>query len=436
MNCTDLNELMSLYIDNMLDEHTNEIINKHIQECSACKSAYQELKSILDQCRQLPMTELPEDFETSLHEKLVAASTEVRDGKEEILNLTDVRSKKRKINWKVLTSIAAVFIVFIVSVSVINQPMKSRQSKGMPTENTAEQPQMFQTGSAPMSPQIAQDSARRGDLNGAEFSIEEYGTSSTENEQMDVAMKEKQNLIKSAQQDGRKVIKNANIHIDVVNYDEKFNQIMNTAIAYGGYIENSNTQYKYYNVNNPEESLKVGDMLIRVPENQMENILEQIKTLGSVTNYGINGSDITLQYRDTANEVENLKIQEARLREIMGKANTVKDILEVERELSRIRGEINRLTGEIKRWDDLVSLSTVQVSLNEISPKDQRIQPPSEHVWDKAKKGFIKTINQIVEVGERLLIGFVSILPIVLLAGLVIAPSAWFIAKALKKKKN
>ena len=436
MKCTELNELMSLYIDNMLDEYTNEVISNHIQECSACRGAYHELKSILDQCRQLPMVELPKDFGVSLHEKLVVASQEVHEGNKEGLDIVANKKTKSKMNWKIFTSVAALFIVFIISVSVINLPMKSSQKEEMRMENSADQRQMFKAGSAPMAPSAVEDGAARGILPGAEFSADQYGTGESENVQMDMASPEQEGLMKTAPQDGRKVIKSAYIDIDVVSYDEKFNQIMNTAVSYGGYIENSNTQYKYYNANNPEESLKVGNMLIRVPENQMESIVEQIKTLGSVTNFGINGNDITLQYRDTANEVENLKIQEVRLREIMGKANAVKDILEVERELSRVRGEINRMTGDIKRWDDLVSLSTIQVSLNEISPKDQRIQPPSEHVWDKARKGFIKTINQIVGTGERLLISFVSVLPILFIAGLLAVPLIWYILKTLKRKKD
>ncbi|SHJ21485.1 Putative zinc-finger [Geosporobacter subterraneus DSM 17957] len=435
MKCTELNELISLYIDNMLDEHTNEIINTHIRECSDCRSTYQELKKILEQCSKLPMVDLPEDFETSLHEKLIGASLDIYGEKEEIIELTSIKQKKRPIDWKMLASIAAMFIVFVISIPLLNTSMKSAQREQMTMDNAAEQPQMFKAGSAPAAPPM-DGSTARGILPEAEFNAGQYGGGAQENAQMDMALTEPEGLMKSVSREGRKIIKSAYVNIDVVNYDEKFNLIMNTTAAYGGYVESSNTQYKYYNANNPEEALKMGNMVIRVPENQMETIVEQIKSLGTVTNFGINGSDITLQYRDTVNEAENLKIQEARLREIMGKANNVKDILEVERELSRVRGEINRLTGDIKRWDDLVSLSTVQISLNEISPKDQRIQPPSEDVWDKAKKGFIKSINHILETGERLLVGFISILPMLLLAGLVMLPVLWYVFKILKGKKK
>jgi hypothetical protein len=165
-------------------------------------------------------------------------------------------------------------------------------------------------------------------------------------------------------------------------------------------------------------------------------VLDHIKSLGTVTNTNISGQDITKEYRSTVDEIENLKVQEKSLRAIMEKATSVKDILEVERELSRVRGEINRMSGDVKRWDDLVSLSTIHVTLNEISSKDNEIYPIRDNVWHKGQKGFIKTVNEIIQFTENAFIRIVSVLPVILLLLIVGTPLTIYLSRWIRRKKS
>ena len=433
MKCIDIEELISLYIDELLDEHTKSLLEKHLVECNDCRKEYESLVSTVNLCKELPMIQLPDDYTDSLHNKLLAAQEEKNQSNEEVQPITLIQDKKKKkLNWKFYTSIAAVFILFVISISSLNglrmgkmasesqiarnESINSMEAPAAPGNyGTAAQDSMQFTKSVPEAEMSVKEEAARG-----EHSID-IGTT-TESDLME------NNL------SGRKVINNSFVNMDVESYDEKFDQIVNLVISSGGYIEHSDTQYKYYVPEKPEESLKIGNINARVPQDVFVTIVNEIKVIGTVTNFGMGGQDITMQYRDTANEVENLQIQEERLRDIMLKANNVKDILEVERELSRVRGDINRLTGDIKRWDDLVALSTINISLNEVAPKDKKIQSVSDNLWDKAGKGFIRTINGIVEFLESAFIGFVSLLPIILLIVLAGIPIVWFIRRIRRRE--
>jgi len=49
-------------------------------------------------------------------------------------------------------------------------------------------------------------------------------------------------------------------------------------------------------------------------------------------------------------------------------ANTVKEVLEVERELERVRGEIERLTGRMNYLEQSIEMSTITLNANEPAP--------------------------------------------------------------------
>jgi hypothetical protein len=117
----------------------------------------------------------------------------------------------------------------------------------------------------------------------------------------------------------------------------------------------------------------------------------------------------------------------------MDKAENVKEILEVERELNRVRGDINRLTGEIKRWDNLVFLSTIEVYLNEVEIKNSQIQFIDQSIWTKAKNGFIQTTNSLIKFSENTFVSSISYLPVLIFLGILMIV-VYFIYRRVKRK--
>ncbi|TCO80011.1 DUF4349 domain-containing protein [Marinisporobacter balticus] len=434
MRCTEMKELIALYIDDLLDGHIKNMLDKHLEECSECRDEYEILMNQINLCKQLPMIDLPEGFEDELHKGLLRVKEENKNlNHESNVEVLRLKKKNKKRNWKLFTSIAAMFIILIVGSAMIGH-MKTGSEEEMSKEMITEESKIY-AGQQPVAKQrmMASEPKLKIEDNNAELSMNDSTTFTLEGASENFGNNATVNGINERgikKSSERKVIKNAFVYLDIENYDEKFNEIVKIIEVVGGYIENSNTNYKDYNA---EKSLVNGNITIRIPEKHFIHILEKIKKIGIVTNLGIDGNDITQQYRDTVNEIENLKIQEKRLREIMNKAKSVKDVLEVEREFTRVRGQINQMTGNIKRWDDLTSLSTIEISLNEIIPKDKKIGPVNSNTIDQAKKAFIKTINHIMEFVEKSFIVFVSILPIVFIIGVIGIPVIWYIIKRTKK---
>jgi hypothetical protein len=106
----------------------------------------------------------------------------------------------------------------------------------------------------------------------------------------------------------------------------------------------------------------------------------------------------------------------------LDRADTVEDILNIERELERVRGEIESLTARLKSLDDLTSLSTIDIELKQLKVSAERIAPPGwQGIFAQAYQAAVSTVNSILNfLGEVVIFlgRILPILPLVLLAWL------------------
>ena len=105
----------------------------------------------------------------------------------------------------------------------------------------------------------------------------------------------------------------------------------------------------------------------RIPTENMDNFINNSKTLGKTENVSKTGTDITDQYRDNVLRLEGLKNVRDRYLALLNKANSISDILSIEKELERINVEIERLEGKVKYAELSVSYSSITVKFKEKS---------------------------------------------------------------------
>lgn len=114
MTCLEVQEFLSAFIDNELDEEIKKEIQEHIEKCAQCRKDVQELKIVIAELSSLEDVPVPEAFQKRLHEALVVEGTNIRNSKDSTIN------KRKWINWKRISSIAAVFLVGLFSVILYN----------------------------------------------------------------------------------------------------------------------------------------------------------------------------------------------------------------------------------------------------------------------------------------------------------------------------
>jgi hypothetical protein len=103
----------------------------------------------------------------------------------------------------------------------------------------------------------------------------------------------------------------------------------------------------------------------RIPSANMETFLNSARALGKIENESKTGVDITDQYRDNALRLESLKSVRDRYVALLERAETVSDIVSIERELERVNTEIEIMEGRIKYAEQSVAYSNITVRFYE-----------------------------------------------------------------------
>ncbi len=148
----------------------------------------------------------------------------------------------------------------------------------------------------------------------------------------------------------RKIIYNANYEIAVRNRDSANVHISKLVTQCGGYILEAGTY----------------STIIRVPTIKYDSCLTNLDNIGKIISVKKSAKDVTDEYYDSELRLENLKKARDRYLEILKQANTVKDILEIEKELNRTNTEIESFAGKLNRLKHLVSYSTITIKWQDL----------------------------------------------------------------------
>lgn len=140
---------------------------------------------------------------------------------------------------------------------------------------------------------------------------------------------------------------------------------------------------------------------LRVPADQLDGTLTELKTLGRVESESQGGQDVTSQYVDLQARLENARNTEKRLTDLLGqRTGKLSDVLEVEQEVDRVRGEIERMEAERKNMSNQVSFATLNVSVSEEYKAQLEAVPPSTatRLSNAAVEGYRSLVDGVVDV--------------------------------------
>lgn len=160
----------------------------------------------------------------------------------------------------------------------------------------------------------------------------------------------------------RKIIKTAELQLEVASPTEVQRRIGSIAEASGGFVVSS--QVKQQEVaDNTKQQVEVG-LVVRVPVSSFDTALNEIRgTANRVMDDKVSGQDVTEEFIDLEARIKTQKALETQFLEIMKRASEVTDALEVQRQVAAVRTDIERLEGRKRFLDNQAGLSTINVSL-------------------------------------------------------------------------
>ena len=231
---------------------------------------------------------------------------------------------------------------------------------------------------------------------------------------------------------GNKIIYSANMQLESKNYDDSVNSLNNILNKFEIIVDNKNERdYDdyWYTTSYRTSGIKgrILDLSIRVPVTDFDKLLSELANIDSVhvTSSSVNSSDMTKTYNDNASKIETLKIQETRLNELLGQANNVSEILEIEDRLVMVRYELKRLNNQNDSIDYDVKYSPIYISLREVN----KYSVEKYGFGERLKDTFGESWTNFVEFLQDSIVWLIMILPCMI--ALIVL---WFVINFVLKK--
>jgi DNA repair ATPase RecN len=137
----------------------------------------------------------------------------------------------------------------------------------------------------------------------------------------------------------QKLVRTGSINFQSEDIEKDYSKIKSMLGGFNAYLENENQFNDNYR--------KSYNLQIRVPSEKYDSLLQAIAKIAyRVESKNSNVDDVTERYYDLQSRIQNKKELEIRYREILSKANQVKDILEIERNLNEVRSDIEMMEGQ------------------------------------------------------------------------------------------
>ncbi|MEL6560221.1 MAG: DUF4349 domain-containing protein [Bacteroidota bacterium] len=220
----------------------------------------------------------------------------------------------------------------------------------------------------------------------------------------------------------KKVVKTGGIRFKSDDVQSDYQQIIKLLPQYKAYVENENQTKTSYKISY--------SMTIRVPATAYDTLFTSIVSAsGKIESKYSNVEDVTERYYDLKSRIKNKKALELRYIDLLKKAKSIKDILEIERNLNTVRTEIERLQGQFNYLSKQVSFSTIQLDFYQDLPYIYESGDP---------QGFGDKILNALDSGWQgflfFLIGITTLWPfLILFVGIIYLIKYW--RRRIKKKK-
>ena len=160
----------------------------------------------------------------------------------------------------------------------------------------------------------------------------------------------------------RKIIRNAELSVETLEFEDFLSTVTKRVSELGGYIESNSVDSRNYS----KGSLRTANTVVRIPAAKLDEFLNDINGLGNVIRREEGLSDVTSQYVDTEARIASLRTEYDTLLELLSQAESLDAIIQLQDRLTSVRYEIESYESRLRSYDELVDFSKVSMSIMEV----------------------------------------------------------------------
>lgn len=223
----------------------------------------------------------------------------------------------------------------------------------------------------------------------------------------------------------RKLIRKVNLVAETENMDDLLNQVSLRIGELEGYVE----AREIYNGSGNRSAT----LTIRIPADKLDAFVNQISGISNIISNKEESEDVTLQYTATESRLKVLKTEEERLLAFMAEAQSVSEMLEIEKRLTEVQAQLESITSQLRLYDNLVDYGTIHLRVEEVK---QYTEQPEDNptLWQQIATGFVQGLKNTGTILRVLLVVVISAIPYLLIPAAVFG-IVLLIIKLRKRKK-
>lgn len=422
MRCEEFESRLNDYLDGALPEDERAQMLHHAQSCAPCGQLLHQMTDILGALHDMDRdTQMPLACQAAWRKAVRA----------------ECKAKRRTPALRAVTSVAAALVL------LISGTFYSRLNTASPMETPTLNPVSSAVDPVPMS-YTANNGGYRSDLSGgvqqarsqrivsdgpvddntATVSPEASPEATTDRLQNTAAPED------TVQSNRPMLAYSAQLSVVSEDFEADVLNLSDLVQEFEGYDELSSQS--------GEEGARRLNMVIRVPAGRLDEFVEAVSNLGTVTLKERRAEDLSSSYYDTESRIESLEAQLSRLNELMQTAQ-LSDITTLSEQIAQVQEELDTLNGQRAGYDNSLSYARVTVDLSEgdSTPASSGNQPSSSGsgLTDRMSAAFTESVNGMGGFLEEMCVNLACWAPYI---ALLIPPVLliWCIAALIRRKRK
>lgn len=223
----------------------------------------------------------------------------------------------------------------------------------------------------------------------------------------------------------RKLITTVNLQGETRDFDGFLTWLEGQVAQVGGYVECS----ELYTYDRQERST---DMTLRVPADKLNGFLLEVGGNCNILQKSVQEDDVTLDYVDAESYRDALLVEQARLLELLEKADSLEDIMSIEDRLTSVRYQLQNYESTLRVYDNQVNYSTVYLSVREVA---ELTEPEPESWGSRAWAGMVTNAKEIGRFFQELALFLVTHLPTIGIIAVIVIVVLVCTAKPRKRAR-
>ena len=199
----------------------------------------------------------------------------------------------------------------------------------------------------------------------------------------------------------RKLIKTGHVNFQVEDMAKARTTILGAVKKHQGYISSDNESKYDRRVNNT--------IVVRVPAQRFDEFLKDAtQGVDKFDDRQIYVNDVTEEFLDVQARLKTKKELEARYTQLLDKANTVKEILDIEKQIGLLRSEIESIEGRLKYLQSQVSMSTLTLTFYKKLPRSVEYSGKFKESFSGGWHGFVQFLLAITYLWPFFILGLIG----------------------------